>query len=491
MLSSFKRAFCTVLGYESIPNLGYARMTIDPKLEIKSDAIETCKIRSSEVIANTPDHGLLALIHSAWMYHAAPMIKPDDVWLVITSELAKHVNEHTEYYREYLADKNQPHGKTIITIRRDHFVDLNDTVAMESVFGELITKINAKSSTTDLLPTLTCDFSTTTPITSLTSQVTLAYMVEEYFSMRILATCGIPYVDFMGTREDWSKIISKLKVFSKIAHKDIQEYLSRASTVIDNIIQVFDGSTNKKLQNEFYYSERCGSGGKEYRGWILGLINNHVAKQWSPYEASNTRIQYTFELVRDTIKLMGTKEFNDITPGSCSEVVIDIGPVGVKISSSASSTTYPTLELAYDYYLALKQSVGWTIDGISVKKEEVYIPRLDRKNVVPVMPLDLTIMENYDRVRYCGKKLHEYITQLPKESECNREFICLASQRGTGMHFICKVDDEEVNYYRYDVDFNKGTVQWNCRMYMDEEFVNEIIAGTNDRFKSVFLNPVV
>jgi hypothetical protein len=41
------------------------------------------------------------------------------------------------------------------------------------------------------------------------------------------------------------------------------------------------------------------------------------------------------------------------------------------------------------------------------------------------------------------------------------------------------------------VDFNKGTVQWNCRMYMDEEFVNEIIAGTNDRFKSVFLNPVV
>ena len=55
------------------------------------------------------------------------------------------------------------------------------------------------------------DFTTTTGINKIVSQIMLMNSVQEYFAFSMVLGCGIPYVDMKGTREDWVKLGDKIK----------------------------------------------------------------------------------------------------------------------------------------------------------------------------------------------------------------------------------------------------------------------------------------
>ena len=59
---------------------------------------------------------------------------------------------------------------------------------------------------------MTADFSTTTAVQKIVSQITMMTSVQEYFRFGVTYACGIPAVEMLGTEDDWSKLKSKLKV---------------------------------------------------------------------------------------------------------------------------------------------------------------------------------------------------------------------------------------------------------------------------------------
>ena len=89
-------------------------------------------------------------------------------------------------------------------------------VDYEYFFDEITKGIGENVKVPEFVDGTTADFSTTTPVLKIVSQITLMYSVKEYFNYGIRMGCGIPAVEMLGTEEDWAKLTSKLKVLRSL-----------------------------------------------------------------------------------------------------------------------------------------------------------------------------------------------------------------------------------------------------------------------------------
>ena len=86
------------------------------------------------------------------------------------------------------------------------------TVDYSCFFDQISKGIRENIKVPELVDGMTADFSTTTAVQKIVSQITMMTSVQEYFLFDMAAECGIPAVEMLGTEDDWSKLKSKLKV---------------------------------------------------------------------------------------------------------------------------------------------------------------------------------------------------------------------------------------------------------------------------------------
>lgn len=353
-------------------------IAIDTDLKVKSDH-QTKEVRGKTILHPHVENQLLQLIEYAYNMHLIPVITPDDIYLQILAIIAKHVNKSpamVDYYRPYLADRADPNNKTVINIVRDYF-DLNDIEMLKGVFDELMERIAEKSASSEILQRLASDFTTTTPIQRLTSQVSLAYMVKEFFAMQITMMCGWRGIDLEGTQADWESVASKLNIFAKIAHPDFQSYLAGCQKSLQIIIRAFQGDVNVDEWRKIFSSRSCGSGSIEYDGWFLNFFGAHEKQNWTPDDETTSRVQYDF----------------GISDGSGDRnVTIDIGAIGVEYQNGRT-------RLCYDYFIEPAKAKGFTLLGPDGARKVNFLSEFDFSHGP----------EYYSRVRFEDQPLHFYI----------------------------------------------------------------------------------
>ena len=86
------------------------------------------------------------------------------------------------------------------------------TVDYSWFFDQIAKGIQENMKVLEFVDGMTADFSTTTAVQKIVSQITLMYSVQKYFGFKLLTSCGIPAVEMLGTEDDWRKLQSKLKV---------------------------------------------------------------------------------------------------------------------------------------------------------------------------------------------------------------------------------------------------------------------------------------
>ena len=134
---------------------------------------------------------------------------------------------------------------------------------------------------------LTADFSTTTAVQKIVSQITLMYSVQEYFIYRMWGGCGIPAVEMLGTEDDWKKLKSKLKVLRTLL-EPIQNELGLYSEwwgvveqVFSKLLATYQGKPDRKWWSHVVTYERPFGSGMiihgmyNYRGWITEFLERH------------------------------------------------------------------------------------------------------------------------------------------------------------------------------------------------------------------------
>ena len=232
---------------------------------------------STENIYSLGDCGLFSTVITAYNNHWTLRTSPDDWWFCVIKRIACAVdkNANKESVRKMFVDHE---GKKTIEVK---VPDTSIYTVDYSLFFDQIAKgMQENVKVPEFVDGMTTDFSTTTAVQKIVSQITLMYSVQEYFQYKMVLACGIPAVEMLGTEDDWSKLQNKLKVLRTLLEpieNDLglsSEWWDLVEKVFRELLATYQGRPDKEWWSHIIsYKESFGSGGqKRYRGWITDYL---------------------------------------------------------------------------------------------------------------------------------------------------------------------------------------------------------------------------
>ena len=226
------------------------------------------------------DCGLFAAVFTAYSYHYKLRTSPDDWWFCVIKRVACAIdkNSQKESVRKMFVDHK---GKKTIEVQVDNLSIY--TVDYSWLFDQMAKGIKENVKVPEFVDGMTADFSTTTPVQKIVSQITLMYSVKQYFDYCMLLGCGIPAVEMLGTEEDWRKLTSKLKVLRTLLEPienvlDLpSEWWDLVEKVFHKLLATYQGRPDKKwwshiMDYEQAYSSGMPIGKTNMRGWITEFL---------------------------------------------------------------------------------------------------------------------------------------------------------------------------------------------------------------------------
>jgi len=238
--------------------------------EIKKDSIDfpfniIAKSEAPDSLVLFGYHSFFNGMYQAYADHRPFVISPDMIWLLISQGFARHVSANSEILRKNFVDFD---GKLSLIVRNDNLTLNSPASSWENIFPEF-TKQISKHTGTDLINVLTSDFSTTSPVEKVASQITIMEAMEPYFEFIVIRiVCGIPEITLKGTTEDWQKIYDKTK---KLEKYDLKWWTDELEPILTEFIKTSKGEIDEKFwRNMFkYHSQKQYGAPKIIDGWIV------------------------------------------------------------------------------------------------------------------------------------------------------------------------------------------------------------------------------
>ncbi len=205
----------------------------------------------------------------AYNTHGDIVLSPDDVWFQVLSQVAKYIDSNAEALRSKFVSHD---GKKFLSVT----TPLGVGEERWEEFFELMVESIRSNTVPGVVDALESKFSTTGTVESMLSVGTIMSGFAKYFDYgRCIPMCGIRYVMFMGTQDDWVELRSKLvglKQFVGTPGDFLDRYIDNLVPILDKFISTYSGNEEQefwdKIMNITYGS--LGSGLTSYiSGWIL------------------------------------------------------------------------------------------------------------------------------------------------------------------------------------------------------------------------------
>jgi hypothetical protein len=210
------------------------------------------------------ENGFVWAVVHAYSHHHNLVLRPEDVWFTILSQLSFFVVAHSEELRHlFVSHKDKKHLEIIS----------NDT--METVdFGEMaleMTKLMEEHVVDpDLRSWIMPAFSTTTASDEAVAAILMMGSMQKYFKYQFTLRCGIPSVTLLGEREDWALMVTKLARLAQLGDEPAR-FAQLLRPVLNNFVASFD---NPEAPDVLSFWSKCadrrggGSGPTYLTGWI-------------------------------------------------------------------------------------------------------------------------------------------------------------------------------------------------------------------------------
>lgn len=156
-------------------------------------------------------HALIDAVRLAYATHRPLVLSPDIVWLTIERAFAKHVDLHADSLRSMFVSFEGKETLAVETFRPLWLMTSRDWEKCVRQFPRQIAQWTGE----ELVETLHCDFSTTTPTSLTASDIMIMSSMQHYFEYEVFYFCGIPDIYLEGTPEDWQKILVKARALRK------------------------------------------------------------------------------------------------------------------------------------------------------------------------------------------------------------------------------------------------------------------------------------
>lgn len=230
------------------------------------DGCAPAEARLVDVRGSTVDgHGFLQTVDLAYNFHQELVLRPDDIWLLLTMGFSQHVNKDPERYRDLLVAFK---GKETLEVETDEVTPGNGTANdWVPVFGEFSEKIR-KHIGERMHSTLVADFTTTTPLDRAISEVSLMETFKAYFKYKVMGMCGIPHVVLEGTVKDWESLRRRVEDFAAFG---LEWWLADLRPVLDHFVAASRGEADVSFWKRMYRSAEEGMYEPEVTyvsGWV-------------------------------------------------------------------------------------------------------------------------------------------------------------------------------------------------------------------------------
>lgn len=207
---------------------------------------------------------------AAYNTHQDVLLAPDDVWLLICLQFAKHVNANAESLREMLVSHEGKKELTVTTWNEQS----------ESQWYEFFTLMQneiSKNTKGDIIDLLQSNFTTTGLVEQMVSTAAVMDSFKQYFKYnRCIPLCGIRNVCFTGSLEDWQSIIQRARSLMKYdVGESWKSFINGIEPILQNFVSTYEGHVDQNWWNTIMNIERGrrGSGSTTYvSGWILRLF---------------------------------------------------------------------------------------------------------------------------------------------------------------------------------------------------------------------------
>ena len=240
-------------------------------------------------IFNEGKTSLIQGLIAAYKNHYPITISPDMIWILIMQGFSRFMEKYENLVRERFVNFT---GKKDLKLERMQYSPYNASKEVwDGIIKEFVQKIGNNVGK-EVVDNLECDFSTTSAVAKVTSQVCIMSAMKQYFTYRVLmAGCGISSITLEGSIKDWEKIKSKLEFLST---KALKWWTKHLIPIIDNIITTKKyystyGQLNQELIDFWKGMIRLKGEGDLYdphmiNGWIVKFIPNLSGEKPTIYE---------------------------------------------------------------------------------------------------------------------------------------------------------------------------------------------------------------
>ena len=169
-------------------------------------------------------------MYQAYANHRPFVLSPDMIWLLINQGFARHVNANQESMRDLFVDFS---GKQSLIVKANKKLE-DPTLSWEEIFPQFTNQISNHTGS-NLVETLTCNFSTTTSLEKVASEITIMETMKPYFEFIVMyIVCGIPEITLEGTPEDWEKVLDKAR---RLKEYKLEWWISELEPLLEEFVK--------------------------------------------------------------------------------------------------------------------------------------------------------------------------------------------------------------------------------------------------------------
>ena len=258
---------------------------VDEPLVILHYTFDTDK----DLIFNYKKSSLIQGLISAYKNHYPITVTPDMIWLLVLQGFSRFMEKYADLVREKFVNFQ---GKKDLKVNRLDYSPYTATKEVwDGIMKEFVEKIGQNVGQ-DTIDNLECNFSCTSHVAQVTSQVSIMSGMKQYFNFKLyMGGCGISSITLEGSIQDWEKIKSKLEFLST---KGLEWYTKQLIPIINNIIECKkfysnNGRINQEFVNFWKNMIRVKGKGGSYNphiinGWIVKFIPNLSKENPEVYE---------------------------------------------------------------------------------------------------------------------------------------------------------------------------------------------------------------
>ncbi|KAL8782078.1 MAG: hypothetical protein Q9213_005719 [Squamulea squamosa] len=211
-------------------------------------------------------NGFVRACYYAYSRHHHLILRPEDIWFAILSQLSFYINAHSEELRPFFVSREGREELEVFDIGTIDSVD----------FGPLAVRMTKEMDKymvdPDLRQWILPDFSTTTNTDTITAAALMMGAMQDHFSYRIKLGCGIPSEALLGEKDDWIKIRRRLDKLPQLG-PEAQQFATLLIPVLEYFIRSFDVPDDPAVCSFWtrIAHQNGGSGTRYLSGWITAF----------------------------------------------------------------------------------------------------------------------------------------------------------------------------------------------------------------------------